>query len=177
MADRYQNNGKELKKICFKDIDDDMKLPFYKEFEPHIANHPNTSHFISKLLLSFTWLYLIVRIIDGITDIVLTIDYLNEETWNNTMIWYETWNHTGNKLAQQVALNSTSCVNNPEIVCCFRNMKWCMPGIFSAIILLMTYIFEVKITVKDYPDHYREWFSGLCCKNHNKWWFRIFGAF
>ena len=158
--------------LSYKKIDngelDDIALPFLTSLKVYTVKPPSLGYYITKLLQSFTIITFIFRCIDGVTDFTLTATYLTN--------WKQVVNDS---FAQTIPYNSNQTMTEMcerernKVACIIPNLEyWWLPGMFSAIVLFITWLAEVISIVKYVREgkahfvHFCEVFSRSCCKKH-----------
>ena len=189
-ANYHHKDYKIVKMVCnenlryseqSKDKQDDLALPFFLAIKEYLFKEPTLGYYVKKLFTSFTIISLMFRCIDGVTDFTLTFSYFND--WESFLQEY--LEQTLCTTLQSCFDNSTQTCNHTCLLklceddlknkpaCSIPNLKlnW-IPGMFSVIILLLTWLTEVitiiiqmKRGCKHYIN-YCETFSGACCKKH-----------
>ena len=190
IANYHHNDYRIVKMVCNEHLryseqsenkQDDLALPFFLAIKEYLFKEPTLGYYVKKLFTSFTIISLMFRCIDGVTDFTLTFSYFND--WEN--ILQEYLEQTLCTTYQRCFDNSTQSCNHTCLLklcedelknkpaCFIPNLKlnW-IPGMFSVIILLLTWLTEVitiiiqmKRGCKHYIN-YCETFSGACCKKH-----------
>ena len=150
----------QLKRICKQSLEDDDKgnpdiaLPVLNALKTFAASKPSFGYYIKEAFKSFIWISMIMRFIDGVTDISLTITYflsmeeVIEDFLKETLCKMKSCPDKVNCLN---SLNETYVMEdlcqssdwNHKLVCTFPLMKWWIPGVLSATALAITYFAEV----------------------------------
>ena len=150
----------QLKRICKQSLEDDDKgnpdiaLPVLNALKTFAASKPSFGYYIKEAFKSFIWISMIMRFIDGVTDISLTITYflsmeeVIEDFLKETLCKMKSCPDEVNCLN---SLNETYVMEdlcqssdwNHKLVCTFPLMKWWIPGVLSATALAITYFAEV----------------------------------
>ena len=185
----YSYDPLELKKVCKlslkNDVDNgkpDIALPVFQALKKFSAEGPSFGYYIKEAFKSLTWLTLIMRSIDGITDISLTITYSTtmetvlQDFLNDTLCHQQSFLNNSNcsNVDYVIAMCQSSSEDIPKLICGFTLMKWWIPGVLSAAALTVTYLAEVissmvKSKQKDKANqHYLELYSKVCCQKHNQ---------
>ena len=175
------NSTKEnLCNLSGKANEPDIFLPFFDAIKEYTCKMPSIGYYLKELFTSVTWMILLLRIIDAVTDILLTVTY--QMDWDKVV---------GDFLEQSlssISLNQTSnvtyiaqmCSNETSgykdrLFCIFPKTNHLVPFTVSVIILVITYLTEViaiwyNLTNNDktHYQHYCELFSGNYCNKHSK---------
>ena len=188
---KYHSNDKsKIKSLCKKYLSykktpdgmiEDISLPFFKAIKKYTTENPSFTHYVIKLFTSFTLITLIFRCIDAVTDYTLTYAYFNDweslldQYFNQTLRTVQLSNHTLSVQSFNYTGLKKMCEDDlkHKTACFIPNLKWnWLPGMFSALILFMTWLVEViTITVQirrgdEHYANYCELFSGACCQTH-----------
>ena len=194
---KYHDNDKsKLKRMCKKDLSSgrenkilspvlqtssgtfDIALPFFKELTVYTLDKPKVGYFLMRLFSTFMGLSLILRGIDAITDVTLTIAFY--QSWDTVLEDFHKLALPCNRTENCIDLLRIQCKNefkDTKIACSLTNMDggW-IPGTISLLILAITYFSEVFSTMlttrRTNYEHYWTVFSGACCKAHKR--FRIY---
>ena len=94
-----------IKESCKRYLDPEVSLPFYESLTYYTLNPPTLGMYVVKLFRNIIFLSLILRIIDAVTDMTLTIRYLY--SWDEFL---------GN------------IPNNTITGMYFHHMEWWIPG-------------------------------------------------
>ena len=90
-ANYFNCDDNVIKESCKRNLDPEVALPFYESLTCYTLNPPTLGMYVEKLFRDIIFLSLILRIIDAVTDITLSIRYLYSwddilaNTPNNTM--------------------------------------------------------------------------------------------
>ena len=156
----------------------DIALPFFKELTIYTLDQPKVGYFLMRLFSTFMGLSLILRGIDAITDVTLTIAFY--QSWDTVLTDFHKLALPCNRTENCTVFLRSQCKNefkDTKIACSLTNMDggW-IPGTISLLILGITYFSEVFSTTlttrRTNYEHYWTVFSGACCKAHRR--FRIY---
>ena len=104
-ANYFNCDDNVIKESCKRNLDPEVALPFYESLTCYTLNPPTLGMYVEKLFRNIIFLSLILRIIDAVTDITLSIRYLY--SWDEFL---------GN------------IPNNTITGMYFHHMEWWIPG-------------------------------------------------
>ena len=159
----------------------DLASPILEELEKYTIKSPSLSYYVLQAFTNWTWVTILLRIVDAFTDITLTIKYFEDfdsvvnETIGNTLSF-----QPGNSSCLDIACVKDLCngsltndIWKRKLICTFPLMQWWISGTLSVVVLAITYLAEVisSIVSKKF-NHYLALYSRVCCKEHH--WRTVF---
>ena len=151
----------------------DLAFPIFEALKKHMIKTPSFSYYVLQAFKNWTWVTIVLRIVDAFTDITLTKTYFDDfDSVVNDFIGNTLSFQPGNSSCLDIACVKNQCLEseiwNHKLICTFPLMTWWISGTLSVIVLAITYLAEVISTIVSKKfDHFFALYSRVCCKKHN----------
>ena len=151
----------------------DLAFPMFEALKKYVIKSPSFSFYIVQALKNWTWVTILLRLVDAVTDISLTKTYFQDFDSVVKDFLSNTRTLQSAQSSCDLACFTEQCRNdddwNRRLVCTFPLMEWWISGTLSVIVLAVTYLAEAISTIMSKKfDHYFQMYSGGCCKKHHK---------
>ena len=159
----------------------DLAFPIFEALKKHMIKSPSFSYYVLQAFKNWTWVTIVLRIVDAFTDITLTKTYFDDfDSVVNDFIGNTLSFQPGNSSCLDIACVKDLCngsltndIWKHKLICTFPLMQWWISGTLSVVVLAITYLAEVisSIVSKKF-NHYLALYSRVCCKEHH--WRTVF---
>lgn len=153
-AKYHENDEGKLKRLSKEHLSSgslDIALPFFQTLKPFTVKHPSFGYYAKQLFTTFMGLSLLLRSIDAITDVALTVTFF--QNWTKVLNDFHQLAFFNNTEERNITYFKDKCRTEPRIACSITNIDggW-IPGVVSLLVLLVSYLAEIFTTTLNFRN-------------------------
>ena len=158
-AKYHENDEGKLKRLSKEHLSSagpssgslDIALPFFQTLKPFTVKHPSFGYYIKQLFTTFMGISLLLRSIDAITDVALTMTFF--QNWTKVLNDFHQLAFFNNTEERNITYFKDKCRTEPGIACSITNIDggW-IPGVVSLLVLLVSYLAEIFTTTLNFRN-------------------------
>ena len=153
-AKYHENDEGKLKRLSKEHLSSgslDIALPFFQTLKPFTVKHPSFGYYVKQLFATFMGLSLLLRSIDAITDIALTMTFF--QNWTKVLNDFHQLASFNNTEGRNITYFKDKCRTEASIACSITNIDggW-IPGVVSLLVLLVSYLAEIFTTTLNFRN-------------------------